>query len=145
MSYPILIRSRPCVPYVLGYSLNQEQMHRLAKSLCTPEQLSRHPDYPEFALNKEADGGLYFLWVKGVIPSFNEQKPKIRVPPVDFNVYPELHGLGPEVKGRCIVWPHYFALPDWFRPRLTRYALKWEKKKHWQRQREVEKQSQKLY
>ncbi|KAJ7666260.1 hypothetical protein DFH06DRAFT_270832 [Mycena polygramma] len=151
MSYPIYIRSRPCVPYVMGFSLSQEQMVELAKHLCTDEERSHLPDCPEVALNKylkakelqegflpyrEPDGVLRFLWIKGVIPSFNGQKPKLRLPPVDYEEYPFLEGMG-EISSQCIMWPRYVALPDWFLPRLYNFVIKWETKR--QQQREAEK------
>ncbi|KAJ7707660.1 hypothetical protein B0H17DRAFT_1033474 [Mycena rosella] len=153
MSYPIHILSSPCVPYVIGYSLNYAQMLQLAPRLCTPEELNLVPDHPEVALNqhlvsgkiqqaflpyKEADGLVYYLWIKGVLPSFSGKKPTFIIPPVDLKVYPDLAGLG-HVKRRCIIWPIYLALPTWFYPRLTTFTqMQLEKQKKKQQQQELE-------
>lgn len=59
-----------------------------------------------FLPHREADG-LYYLWVKGVLPSFNGRKPKSDIPPVDLKRCPDLVGLG-HVMRRCIIWPIYY-------------------------------------
>ncbi|KAJ7689123.1 hypothetical protein B0H17DRAFT_1135181 [Mycena rosella] len=120
MSYPIRIASSPCVPYVIGYSLNYTQAMELAPRLCTPEQLSINPPFPEVALNMYMESNniqegflrykevVYYLWIKGVLPSFDGKKPAFRIPPVDLERYPGLAGVG-DVKPRCIKWPIYYA------------------------------------
>ncbi|KAF7374857.1 hypothetical protein MSAN_00371700 [Mycena sanguinolenta] len=136
MSYPITILGAPCIPYVIGYSLNYNQLCVAARVLCTTDQLNVAPDHPEFAMNlhltekgseqlilryKEGNGRYYYLWVKGVMPSFTGKKPAFRVPPVDYSRYPSLEGLG-EVKPRCIQWPLRMAVPQWFPSRLESYT-----------------------
>ncbi|KAJ7139669.1 hypothetical protein C8R44DRAFT_975430 [Mycena epipterygia] len=151
MSYPIDILSSPCVPYVIGYSLNYSQMTQLVPKICTPDECRLVPDHPEVALNqhlvavktqeaflpyKETDGLIYYLWIKGVLPSFSGNKPTFKIPPVDLEMYPDLAGLG-HVKRRCIVWPIYLAVPMWFYPRLTAYTrMQMEKQKIKQQQRQ---------
>ncbi|KAJ7132265.1 hypothetical protein C8R44DRAFT_773584 [Mycena epipterygia] len=158
MSYPIDILSSPCVPYVIGYSLNYTQMVELAPRLCTPKELSLVPDHPEVALNqnmvanktqqaflpyKEADGLVYYLWIQGVLPSFTGKKPTFFIPPVDLDRNPSLAGLG-HVKRKCIIWPIYLAVPVWFYPRLTAYVrFHQERQKKKQQELEAEEQARK--
>ncbi|KAK7031424.1 hypothetical protein R3P38DRAFT_2923499 [Favolaschia claudopus] len=139
-SHPIIILSRLCVPFVIGYSLTQTQMETMRARLCTPEECLKFPKHPQVALNdyltekgkqepiilhKSPDGETLYLWTKGILPSFSGERPKFQVPPLDLAKYPEFEGLG-DVKPDCIEWPVYFDIPDWFYPRLTKYA------KHWQ-------------
>jgi hypothetical protein len=128
-----LILSWPCIPYVIGYSLSYAQMLELAPRLCTPKQLALFPDHPQVALNQymassnkreaflpynEADGFVFYLWIQGVLPSFNGKKPPIRVRPVNLERNPSLAGLRP-AKGRGIKWPIYLAGTCTYTPTLS--------------------------
>ncbi|KAK7025870.1 hypothetical protein R3P38DRAFT_3531825 [Favolaschia claudopus] len=127
MSYPISILSRPCIPFVIGYSVTHAQMVDLGTRLCTEEQQRKVPERPDVAKDEavirhqEPDGEIRYLWVKGVVPSFSGECPKVEVPPLDFSVYPTLEGLE-DVRPRCIVWPNQLCVPDWFCPRLTSFV-----------------------
>ncbi|KAJ7863252.1 hypothetical protein B0H13DRAFT_2354247 [Mycena leptocephala] len=96
-------------------------MLELAPRLCTPKQLVLFPDHPQVALNQymassnkreaflpydEADGFVFYLWVQGVLPSFNGKKPPIRVRPVNLERNPSLVG----------------TFPEWFCPELTKFT-----------------------
>ncbi|KAJ6479288.1 hypothetical protein C8R47DRAFT_1137688 [Mycena vitilis] len=131
-SYPIIIASRLCIPYTIGYSLSHRQMLELAPRLCPLELVSRYPDAPDTAINHhlldakaekvflrhQEDGELRYLWVKGVVPSFNGKPPPYRILPVDYERDPALEGLG-EVRGACVVWPEQLYIPEWFYHRLN--------------------------
>jgi hypothetical protein len=126
-SHPLNILSAPCTPFVIGYSLNRAQLIALAPRICSAEELSSvSASYPHVALNrhmkskklqegflpyKEADGLVYYLWFKGVVPSFTGNNPNAPVPPIDLDVYPSLRNLDAlgHVKRRCIVWPKYLS------------------------------------
>ncbi|KAJ7163126.1 hypothetical protein C8R46DRAFT_1037116 [Mycena filopes] len=112
-SHPIGIAGSPCTPYVVGYTLTLAQTHEVAKRLCGPRHLAMVPEHPDVGLNHhfheaniqevilgfEDSGGppytISYLWVKGVLPSFDATKPRITIPPVDFKACPALEGVGP--------------------------------------------------
>ncbi|KAJ7175345.1 hypothetical protein C8R46DRAFT_1078581 [Mycena filopes] len=138
-SHPIGIAGSPCTPYVVGYTLTLAQTHEVAKRLCGPRHLAMVPEHPDVGLNHhfhgakiqevilgfEDSGGppytISYLWVKGVLPSFDATKPRITIPPVDFKAGPALEGVGP-VRPQCMMWPYHIAVPLWFYPRLTNFV-----------------------
>lgn len=106
-------------PYVFGAVLNPEQLCALAEQKCGAEKIARHCGYHATALNNVyheqgiqecflhyakpgSDESLY-LWVQGVLPSFNRTKPIFDIPCLDDS-HPEMKSIG-YVGLDCFAWP----------------------------------------
>jgi hypothetical protein len=122
MSYPILALHPLCYrlqPHLLpdagaGAAALHSQTTRLvlrsSRGRAEPIRVRSSSKKQEaFLPYNEADGFVCYLWVQGVLPSFNGKKPPIRVRPVNLEKYPSLAGLG-TVKGGCMKWPMYLKI-----------------------------------
>lgn len=108
----------PCFPWVFGYALTDYQVTKVAERLCTAEELSRSPDFPDVCLNHRfhrkgiqqaflsytEDDVPYHLWIHGVFPSFDGSEPNFTIPPLDLTKLPCMKGLG-DVKNKSLKWP----------------------------------------
>lgn len=111
----------PRIPYIFGPIFTHDQLRIFAESMCTPDEL-RDARYPETALNRlfrkagieecfvayHESRQLMFLWVLGVVPSFDGKVPEFTIPALNLDVHPEMRGK--EYSGsRCIEWPRTVA------------------------------------
>ncbi|KAJ7918821.1 hypothetical protein B0H13DRAFT_1869166 [Mycena leptocephala] len=109
---------------------------------CSAAEMKRFEGHPAAALNhsfkdsgiqeaflpyEEADGRVQYLWIRGVIPSFDGSEPSFPIPKFEAQGQCRID-LG-VVKGKCLKWPSTVAVPVWFYPRLKNVIVKLLEKK----------------
>jgi hypothetical protein len=116
-------RKLSVTPYVFGAVLNSDQLRTLAELKCGAKLIERCQGYHATALNHYchdqgiqecfllfgepgSDDDLY-LWVQGVVPSFNGTKPKFDLPCLDHK-YPEMKSIG-YIGLKGFEWPSFLA------------------------------------
>ena len=111
------------IPYVFGAALNSDQLRTLAELKCGATGIERYRGHHATALNNiyheqgiqecfllYREPGSHenlYLWVQGVVPSFNGTKPTFDVPCLDYK-YPEMKSIG-YIGLKCLAWPKYIS------------------------------------